>query len=242
MLPSCGPTCRSKCDTRVTEEDRAMNFSSFWQLGDVVEQRKFIHEHITSREPSRRKVANSNRTLTLQFYLDVKNSDNSISLTNVCKKMFKNTLVVSSQLIQGVVRKYSQTGFVDSRGKHKRKLTEAQHLARAHVEQFPFFYIDRNMTKIQLYHMYCSDCNKKGIEPVKESNYRDIFEKFHSNNFLKSENVLCEKCNQFFKATDEERISLEKEHDQHLANNSKCRDRAQARLRNRRWRERKQQS
>lgn len=241
MLASCGLTCRNKCESRMTEADREYNFQTYWMLGDVVEQRKFIDAHITSRQPTRRKVLNSSRTVTLQFHLDVRNPVNdSISLTHVCKKMFKNTLSISSQVIQGVVRKYSSTGYVDPRGRHPRKLTDAQLLARKHVQQFPYFYIDKKITKVQLYHMYSAECQKQNIEPVKESNYRDIFDKFHDNNFLKADNVLCIKCNRYYKATDEERGLLQKEHDEHLATDRKCRDRALGRIRNRRSRGKKE--
>jgi hypothetical protein len=153
--------------------------------------------------------------------------------------MFKNTLAVSSQVIQGVVRKYAQTGFIDTRGKHERKLTKAQELARQHVQKFPYFYIDQKMTKVQLYNMYCEECKNVVLEPVKESNYRDIFDRFHSNTFLKSDKILCEKCHKYFKSSDEERMLLQKEHDEHLAVDKKCRDRALGRIRHRRSLEKK---
>lgn len=239
MLPSCGSSCRNRCDSKVTHSDREINFYHYWSLGDIVEQRKYISDHIITKEPTRRKVQNSSRTLTLQFYLDIKNGNDQISITHVCKKMFKNTLAVSSQVIQGVVRKYVKTGFIDTRGKHKRKLTEAQELARQHVQKFPYFYIDQNVTKIQLYNMYCEECKNVGLKPVKESNYRDIFDKFHSNSFLKSDKILCEKCHKYYKSADEQRMLLQKDHDEHLAVDRKCRDRALGRIRHRRSLERK---
>lgn len=233
MQPSCA--CRIHCEERINEDERQANFSKFWSLGDVIEQRKFIYSHIITKEPTRRKSAGAGaRSVTLQFYLDKSDVGGNSSLVHVCKKMFKNTLSISNQVIQGVVRKHSNTNFVDNRGRHERKLTEAQELAKEHVQQFPFFYVEQNMTKVQLYKMYVDNCKEQNIIPVKESNYREIFDKYNSNSFLKTEKVLCEKCDRYFKAAEDEKIHLQKEHDQHLVEDKKCRDRALGRIRHRR--------
>lgn len=241
MLESCAITnCRSNCQSRLTENDRLMNFDNYWKLGDIIEQRKFIYRHILSKEPSRRKSIQSNRTVTLQFYLDVDlDSQGNQACVQVCKKMFKNTLAISNQVIQGVVTKYANSGFTDVRGKHERKLTKAQELARQHVQKFPFFYVSQTMTKVQLYNMYVNDCKANDTEPVKESNYREIFDKFNTNSFLKAEKVLCEECHQFYQGIEEERQALQEEHNKHLKESKKCRDRVLGRIRYKRAMEKK---
>lgn len=241
MRESCGLTCRSKCMGRISEEDRQRAFETFWGLGDVVKQRKFLYMHITSAEPKRRRNENSTRSITLQFYLETTNKDGSSQMIQVCKKMFKNTLVVSSQVIQGVVKKYSVAGFKDTRGKFKRKLTPAQILATEHVKKFPFFYIEQNKTKIQCYQEYCNECIVNGIEPVKEGNYRDIFDKQNQGSFLKTELVFCATCHRYYKSTDEERAALQEDFDNHISIgvNKKCRDRALGRIRHQRAVQRK---
>jgi len=240
MLESCAVTnCRSNCQSRLTEYDRLMNFNNYWKMGDIVEQRKFIYNHILSKEPSRRKSVQSNRTVTLQFHLDALDSQGNQACVQVCKKMFKNTLAISNQVIQGVVTKYASSGFTDIRGRHKRKLTEAQELARQQVQNFPFFYVEQTMTKVQLYNMYVNDCRKNGIEPIKESNYREIFDKYNTNSFLKTEKILCEKCHQFYQGTDVEMQLQQKEHNQHLEESRKCRDRVLGKIRHKRAMEKK---
>ena len=241
MQESCGDSCRSKCISKVTEEDRQRAFDIYWGFGDLVKQRKFIYKHITSAEPKRRRSQNSSRSVTLQFYLDALNEDGSFSLVQVCKKMFKNTLVISSQVIQCVMKKYARDGFVDTRGKFERKMKPGQKFAIDHVKKFPFFYIEQTMTKVQCYQMYRDECSELKIDPVKEGNYRDIFDKQNQGSFLKTEKVMCETCHRYYKATDEERVSLQKEHDEHisLGSNKKCRDRALGRIRHKRAQERK---
>lgn len=241
MKESCGAACRSKCMTKITEEDRQYNFKTFWDLGDVVKQRRFIYMHIISSEPKRRRAQNTNRTLTHNFFLDAKDDRGNYQPVQVCKKLFKNTLVVSTQVIQGVVRKYAIEGFVDTRGKFERKLTEGQILAQEQVKKFPFFYIEQSMTKVQCYQMYLDECSKKGVEPVRESNYRVIFDKQNQSSFLKTEKVSCQDCHRYYRATDEERAKLQAEHDVHVgrSGNKKCRDRALGRIRHQRALERR---
>lgn len=239
MRASCGATCRSKCDTKITEADREREFNAFWNLGEIVKQRKFLDQHIEAHEPKRRQSSDrqSSRSLTLRFYLEAENS----RMVHVCKKMFLNTLAVSSQVIQGVVKKYSRLGFQDKRGKFPRKLTQAQELAVEHVKKFPFFYIERTMTKVQCYQMYCEECVTFGIEPVKEGNYRAIFDRQNHGSFLKTELIDCEFCLRYSKATDEERLQMHNEHVEHieLPANKKCRERALGRIRHQRLMERK---
>lgn len=236
MKESCGKACRSKCMTKITEEDRQHNFKTFWDFGDVVKQRRFIYMHIVSSEPKRRRAQNSNRTMTHNFFLDAKDQP-----VQVCKKLFKNTLVISTQVIQGVVRKYAIEGFVDTRGKFERKLTEGQILAQEHVKKFPFFYIEQSMTKVQCYQMYLDECTEKGVDPVREGNYRVIFDKQNQSSFLKTEKISCGDCHRYYRATDEERLELQAEHDIHVgrSGNKKCRDRALGRIRHQRAVERR---
>lgn len=241
MRESCGSTCRSKCETKITDDDRQRAFETFWNLGDIVKQRKFLYRYISSSTPKRRRSESSNRTLTLHFHLDRRDDDGTSQLVLVCKKMFKNTLAVSSQVIQGVVKKYAYEGFNDTRGKFERKLTEAQKFAIEHVKKFPFFYIEQTLTKVQCYQMYRDECADLGLVPVKEGNYRDIFDRQNQGNFLKTEKITCELCHRYYKADEDEKVKLQIEHDSHisLGSNKKCRDRALGRIRHKRAQERK---
>jgi hypothetical protein len=241
MRESCGSSCRSRCETKITENDRRRDFDTYWSLGDIVKQRKYIYQHITSSVPKRRRKESSNRTLTHHFHLDRINDDGTVQMVQVCKKMFKNTLAVSSQVIQGVVTKYAFEGFNDTRGKFERKLSDAQMFAVEHVKKFPFFYIEQTMTKVQCYQMYRDECAELGLVPVKEGNYRDIFDKQNLGNFLKTEKISCELCHRYYKADDDEKALLQKEHDDHISigANKKCRDRALGRIRHKRAMERK---
>lgn len=241
MQESCGESCRNRCINKVSEEDRQRTFDNFWALGDLVKQRQFLYNHITSIEPKRRRAQNSNRSVTLQFHLEALKNDGTYSFVQVCKKMFKNTLVVSSQVIQCVMKKYVWEGFVDTRGKFERQMNPGQKFAAEHVKKFPFFYIEQTMTKVQCYQMYLEECAEQGIEPVKEGNYRDIFDKQNQGSFLKKEKIICETCHRYYNATDEQRLLLKAEHDKHisLGINKKCRDRALGRIRHKRAQERK---
>lgn len=231
MLENCALSrCRSNCHTKISDQDRQKNFKIFWSLGDVVEQRKFIYSHVISKDIKRKKSTNSSRTVTLQFYLDSWDKQDVITSIQVCKKMFKNTLAVSNQLIQGAISKHSASGFVDVRGKHVRKITQAQKLAQEHVAKFPYFYVERTMTKRQLYSMYIEECKKANIDPVKESNYRDIFEKYNTNSFLKTTKDVCSFCS-YYQEKSAPKDRANSEYLQHLKESKKCRDRVNGRIR-----------
>lgn len=240
MQESCGSRCRNKCATKITDVDRQRNFDQFWAFADILKQREFIYKHIKSSEPKRRQsgVKNSNRSIVLDFFLDAHDESGNKETVKVCKKMFQQTLVVSSQVIQGVVKKFDATGFNDMRGKFLRKVTESQLLAIGHVKKFPFFYVENTLTKLQCYEMYRQECVEQSIEPVKESYYRDIFEKQNQGSFLKTNPVLCKTCDEYYKGSTEKRLNKEKEFDEHISSsiNKKCRDRYLGRLRHKRRR------
>lgn len=100
-------SCRQECGSKVNEKNRLMNFSIYWDLGDISKKRKFIFEHIKLERPMRAmKKARALGRLILH-YLDVMNSDGTIEQVKVCKTMFLNTLDISNTVITTTV-KYNQ--------------------------------------------------------------------------------------------------------------------------------------
>lgn len=101
-------SCRQECASKVNEKNRLMNFSSYWNLGDVAKKRKFIFDHIKLERPMRAmKKARALSRLILHF-LDVMNSDGSIEQIKVCKTMFLNTLDISNTVITTTVKLNNQ--------------------------------------------------------------------------------------------------------------------------------------
>lgn len=237
MRSSCG-MCRNRCMDKLTEGDRQMNFDTFYGLADVVKQRKFVFEHVSSRPPSRRRgTSSAQRSATLTYFLDRINSDGTKEKLKVCGELFKNTLIISSQFIKGILTKYAESGFADSRGKRIRPVSEAKKLAIEHVQKFPFFYIDGTMTKVQAYQLYTQECQEKDIQPIKCEIYRKLFDE-HNNNFLKVDRIICHVCDSYYRGDEEVKSQLQKQFDEHTTVNKKCRDRALGRIRHKRRTER----
>ena len=92
MGPGCSQNCRSKCQTKVTLEERKALFKKFWQLGDHTRQWDFIARSIINCEISKRRILvprweNHRRNNTRHYILHT-----SRAAIRVCKTMFINTL------------------------------------------------------------------------------------------------------------------------------------------------------
>lgn len=119
MKKNCG-SCRMNCTQRITEEVRLKNFNQFYKLGDLEKQRKFIVKHTKVFD---KKSSSESRKILRMFYLDDFNADDN-GMIQVCKTMFLNTLVVSSQTIATIQNKITKEGKVDDlRGKYTRRKT-----------------------------------------------------------------------------------------------------------------------
>lgn len=119
MKPNCGEKCRMQCTTRINETTRQKNFDEFYNLADLELQRKFIVDHIQIFEPKHTKVSNKSRSIQRLFFL---NGENQGEMVQVCKSIFLNTLVISSQTLDTIQFKAARYGsMADFRGRYPRK-------------------------------------------------------------------------------------------------------------------------
>lgn len=102
MGPPC--ICRKECATKVNEKNRLMNFSKYWNLSDTMKKRKFIFNHITLERPMRAMTKSRASSRMIHHFLDVKNSDGTIELVQVCKSMFLQTLDISATVISSSIK------------------------------------------------------------------------------------------------------------------------------------------
>ena len=86
MKKPCG-TCRNKCSSIYTHENRQNIFHSFWQLGDINKQRQFIANY-TEKKPKKTKTSESNRRKSsITWFLPSSNGSKS-NKVKVCKTFF----------------------------------------------------------------------------------------------------------------------------------------------------------
>lgn len=106
MGPPC--SCRQECGTKVSEKNRLLNFSTYWNLDDVNKKRQFIFNHIRLERPRRAMTKSRAFSRLILHYLDVINSDGTIEQIKVCKTMFLQTFDISNTVITTTVKLNNQ--------------------------------------------------------------------------------------------------------------------------------------
>lgn len=173
---NCGQ-CRMNCSKKISEENRLKNFTNFYQLADIVKQRKFLFDHMKTYEPKRHtlpKNPNKVRTVQRHYFLDTY-ENGSNEMLQVCRLMFLNTFSISSQMIDTLYRKATFEGkFNDIRGKFERKQSKANEFCVQHLAKYPYTKSDARISLRRLYEMYLEECLENDIEPLKESTFYEI--------------------------------------------------------------------
>lgn len=114
MLQPCGKTCRFKCDSKFTEEERKSIFEKFWALGKPELQWNYISNCTTLVNPKYRYVreGGKSRRPNNAFYFRMKDKN-----IRVCKYFFRTTLGISESPIQTALeKKLKGVTFKDNRG------------------------------------------------------------------------------------------------------------------------------
>lgn len=240
MLDHCGG-CRLKCPERINDKDRQKNFDLYYSMDDAILQRKFIFEHRQILPVKRRYTKNEAkaRKFSSIYFLDTWKPDGTVVMVQVCEKTFTSTLNICRGIISTLQKKVAQGRVEDRRGVVVKNKSEAYLAAIDHVQANPFFHIERQMSMTQMFKNYQDQCREKGIEPVRDHTYRLIFSKYNECEFLKQEKVICDVCDRYYKATDEEKQELHARYQEHISIQEKCMQRAKSRVRDARKRERK---
>ncbi|KAF9818157.1 hypothetical protein SFRURICE_003898 [Spodoptera frugiperda] len=121
LKPMCPESCRQKCSTRISSDERMSNFNRFWNLGNREKQWSFV-AHLVLKQKKRRVFTDtaSRRNFTLIYRLHVKRGDED-DLIVVCKKTFLNTFSISEQFVYTALEKVDViNGLIESdkRGRH----------------------------------------------------------------------------------------------------------------------------
>lgn len=247
MLAPC-EGCRFKCSENVQEKDRRKAFDIYWNLGDLLLQRKYLFQHRQVQPVARRRGIRDDpnpRSFSGTYHLDTWNPDGTIVQKRVCERMFTATLGISRRIIRTVMEKALKKGVVQynhvSKIKQRTK-PEGHELAIEHVQSDPFFHIENPTTIKGMYDLYVQECQEKCIEPLHISGYRVIFNEHNPGSFLKQDKVYCDVCDRYYKATEEEKQPLHARYQEHIAIHEKCMTRAKWRVRGARKRERQKQA
>ena len=131
-------SCRNKCQTKISQEQREEVFKSYWAIGDVQGQWQFIiNSHITVTEKARPRTRGNESSLKSR-----RSNTRAFTLcrTEVCKVMFLNTLVISDREMRTAIGK-SKKGHTkpDKRGRNPSRCypPEAIEEVKKHIKRFP---------------------------------------------------------------------------------------------------------
>lgn len=229
MLPPCKDTCRRKCTSKFTEEERQQHFDTFWKLGDLDRQRHFVLHHIQPIQPKYKLVVlnrQKERTLNRAYYL---NKDGVRK--QVCFLFFRNTLGISERFVRTVKSKDSDGHLdLDLRGKNKKSLVpiEIKTNMRNHLNSIPAVeshyaranskkkYIEGGKTVTDLYNDYVESCEAKNIRYGKQSMYRHLFNYEYNMSFHIPKKDQCLICTTYHNSDGNEKLEKEQSYLKHI--------------------------
>lgn len=164
--------CRLKCKEKVAEAKREEIHKSFWNMGNINDQRIFIIRHMSEvKTKYQKKLPDRKRSYNFLYNFSVNGNE-----VVVCKKFFMATLNVSSKIIFTATKKKSKEGFkaADKRGKHghygRAVDPQIKENIRNHIKSFPLIdshfcrartskkYIDGSLNLSTMYRLYKDQC------------------------------------------------------------------------------------
>ncbi|KAE8740556.1 hypothetical protein FOCC_FOCC013920 [Frankliniella occidentalis] len=230
MRPSCGVSCKYKCDTRVTEEDREY-FKDRYYTKNENQTKKwlFILSFVKSKPVERPKeddvIDNGleprtpqkkhSRSCHNEYYMELKGGNK----VKVCKDMFKSTLVISDSTIATALKK---RGSPEKRGKSgvKRIIpAEVINSIHDHIRKFPrveshycrkdttYEYLEEAVDSVaNMYRFYVEwmDINHVGKQKATLRQYTDQFNTLKIKIFQPRKD-LCDHCFSYENIPDEQR-------------------------------------
>lgn len=211
----CPESCRQKCSTRISSDERMSNFNRFWNLGNREKQWSFV-AHLVLKQKKRRVFTDtaSRRNFTLIYRLHVKRGDED-DLIVVCKKTFLNTFSISEQFVYTALEKVDViNGLIESdkRGRHdnhRKVITEdvvrsvcdhinsiqpvESHYTRSRSDKL---YLDGDLNFHRLFDLYKEWFDEQVYSSIAktERQYRDIVNEHFKLSFYIPKKDQCDKC------------------------------------------------
>lgn len=239
MKTGCGDSCRMKCQTKLTEENRQIIFTRFWEIGNHTRQWDFIARFVKTENKKQVTVKNreSRRNFSRQYNFFI-NDEN----VQICKKMFLNTLGISEQWITTALSKVNGGGTLtgDLRGLHTsrpNKLNpEINESVIMHIKSFPLVrshyvrertdkeYLEAGLTISKMYRMYIQNMeqeNKLSVATLRQ--YRDIFNTKFNISFHKPKKDQCETCASFEMVDEKQKAEMLEKYNKHISNKNLAR-------------------
>lgn len=190
---NCAESCRFKCHTKFTEEQRALLCAAFWRLSykrrkDFVLSRVEVHENTSTTAAEHRKT-NRVRVYTNRYFLRGERGEN----VRVCSRFFNTTLCIGSHFLANAQKNVDkQTGAYageDRRGRTGKKNKYSEELiggVREHINSYPTWvphknyktrFLHSSLNIMKMYAEYKEDCERQNKIALSPSYFRRVFHK-----------------------------------------------------------------
>ncbi|XP_050663759.1 uncharacterized protein LOC126964618 [Leptidea sinapis] len=204
----CLKACRYKCNERINDADRHSIFEAFYSLN--TNEKKHFLLSTTERHQVRNTETKyeGKRNYTFKYFFVIR-SERHV----VCKNFYLGTLAISQKPVYNVHLNKSDLNLPkpDGRGLSESSVhavpNELKDRVRQHIISFTTIdtkpikqfsrrrqYLDSSFNIKYMYTLYCTECTKDNVAPVKESMYRKIFHDEFNLYFKKNKASLCGKC------------------------------------------------
>lgn len=230
--------CRRKCFEKCLPPERQEIFKDFYNLSLEAQNQciaNLVEEQNKKVERMRKDGKESRRKYSRKYHL-FKNA----AMTEVCQKMFLNTLDLTLKKVRVIIEKKrsSESGICpeDRRGKHSNHPKvphEDKEEIRTHIKMFPSYashysrshtkkqYLSPDLSISKMYRLYVTHCLEKNMVPRNEALYRQIFVEEFNLAFHKPANDTCGTCDKYnlllkSASSDEEKEQLTLKRNEHL--------------------------
>lgn len=236
LQPPCGIKCRLQCSNKILESSRHQIFNKYWSTGDLQRQREFIASHTNHIKPKYRYSSTQDlRGLNIAYFFNINSK-----CIRVCKKFFKATLNIGDKAISTAVKKRNENGFTetDLRGRHNNH-PKVSHEIKNSVRQFIINipkieshylrakttreYIESGKSIGDVYKDYKEHRISENLVPASRIMFYRIFKEEFNISFFKPKKDLCDLCESFLNADDNEKKVLNKAYTIHQEEKELCR-------------------
>lgn len=221
--------CPRKCNQHFSKEECELLFNSFWDIGDIHNQRQYISSLIKVVEIERTRCKTlSRRQSTMKYYL----IKNNIEI-QVCGEFFRKTFNVSETFLRTVIGKKDSTNFIakDKRGCQTpttKRPDSSKEAGMAHISSFPRVpshycrkdtdkeYLAADLNLGIMYELYKSQCENNNTIAEKSWFYRNVFNTEFNICFHKPRKDQCDTCFKFQNYNESEKSLHQEEHNIHI--------------------------
>lgn len=189
MKEGCGPGCRFKCESKISDDARNVFFSDYWSTNDQSRKYDFIARYV--KEVPNKEMPTETSTRNQSRIYKIANKNEKVQ---VCQTMFCNTLNISKQLVYTDLKKERKGDpqLIDKRGTSSKRpraiderITEG---VKEHINMFPKVeshfcrrdsareYLEGNLNYAVMYRLYVKWTEENKRPKATLAHYKNVFD------------------------------------------------------------------